>query len=238
MTTEPERMVLHDLDSVGYACAGQIIDDATTSALTDEIDRLLLDGDRRRPGVRRVIDRSPAIAACVAASSIDQLPRAVAGQGARIIRSLIFDKTPETNWLVPWHQDPTIAVRERYDINGYGPWNNKDGVPHCQPPLEILRSIVVIRIHLDDCPVEKGPLRVIPRSHRLGVLDDQRIDELAAAGPIVDCTARRGDAVLLTPLTIHSSAKATAPHARRRVLHLEYSAASLPMPLRWAEDPS
>ncbi len=61
------------------------------------------------------------------------------------VRSIFFDKTPEANWLVPWHQDLSIAVKQRVDLPGYGPWSTKDGVPHVQPPVEILESMIAVR---------------------------------------------------------------------------------------------
>ncbi len=48
--------------------------------------------------------------------------RALAREGmggvARPARVLFFDKTPESNWAVPWHQDRTIAVKQRIDTDG------------------------------------------------------------------------------------------------------------------------
>jgi hypothetical protein len=41
----------------------------------------------------------------------------------RPVRSIYFDKTPETNWMVAWHQDLTLSVRDRIDVAGFGPWS-------------------------------------------------------------------------------------------------------------------
>ena len=50
----------------------------------------------------------------------------------------------------PWHQDLSIAVKERHEVAGFGPWSVKEGVP-VQPPVEILESMLTLRLHLDDC---------------------------------------------------------------------------------------
>ena len=154
---------------------------------------------------------------------------------ARIVRSIVFDKSPETNWMVPWHQDPTIAVSHRIEAAGFGPWSVKDGEPHCRPPAPILESIFIIRVHLDECAAASGPLRVVPGSHAHGVLDPDDVDATAARGPVVDCVTPLGGAVLMRPLTVHCSSKASATSGRRRVLHMECSAATLPHGLEWAE---
>ena len=44
------------------------------------------------------------------------------------VRATLFDKVEGANWLVPWHQDLTICVRERIDVPGYGPWSIKAGI--------------------------------------------------------------------------------------------------------------
>ena len=76
------------------------------------------------------------------------------GSGVRPVRGLFFNKTPESNWPVAWHRDLTIAVNQKVELPGYGPWSTKAGVVHVQPPLEILENMITFRLHLDDCPVE------------------------------------------------------------------------------------
>ncbi len=92
----------------------------------------------------------------------------VAGADCRLVRGLFFDKTPGANWPVAWHQDLTLAVAERREIAGWSNWSVKAGVPHVQPPVDILERMVTLRLQLDDCGADNGPLRVLPGSHCLG----------------------------------------------------------------------
>ena len=41
------------------------------------------------------------------------------------VRAIYFDKSPEANWLVPWHQDLTLALRSRAEVPGFGPWSSE-----------------------------------------------------------------------------------------------------------------
>jgi len=82
-------------------------------------------------------------------------------------------------------------------------------------------AIVAIRLHLDDCGETNGPLRVIPGSHRGGIVAEAAISDLVAASEPVTLTARKGAAIVMRPLLIHSSSKAASP-AHRRVLHVEF----------------
>lgn len=47
------------------------------------------------------------------------LAQAIVGSGARPVRTVFFDKSPDANWRVPRHQDMTIAVKQRKDVPGF-----------------------------------------------------------------------------------------------------------------------
>jgi hypothetical protein len=155
------------------------------------------------------------------------------GPAARPVRGILFDKNPAANWKVAWHQDRSIAVRERRDIAGFGPWSVKEGVVHVQPPAEILARMLTLRLHLDDCDPDNGPLRVIPGSDREGILSDLDIVAAVRAGPVVDCCLPAGGVLLMRPLLLHASSAAKVPR-HRRVIHVEFSADELPGGLTWA----
>jgi hypothetical protein len=153
-------------------------------------------------------------------------------ESPRPVRAIYFDKTPGTNWLVAWHQDMTIAVMHRVEAPGFGPWSRKNGITHVQPPVELLQSMITLRLHLDDTDGSNGALRLIPGSHALGRLDAQGIERLRSAIPEETCRARRGDALLMRPLILHASGRSTSA-GHRRILHIEYAGCELPHGLQW-----
>jgi ectoine hydroxylase-related dioxygenase (phytanoyl-CoA dioxygenase family) len=155
------------------------------------------------------------------------------GPGSFAVRGILFNKLPGTNWKVAWHQDCVIAVREHRDVAGWGPWSVKGGVPHVRPRAEVLARMLAVRIHLDDCDEQKGPLRVLPGSHRCGLLSDEQIVGWPKADAVT-CTVQCGDVILMHPLLLHASSAATAP-VNRRVIHVEYAADDLPDGLEWHE---
>lgn len=134
-------------------------------------------------------------------------------------RSLLFNKTSQKNWSVLWHQDLTICVKEKHDAEGYGPWSVKEGIPHVQPPLNILNSMITARLHIDDSNEENGPLQVIPYSHQT-IHNRESIDRLKAKSVVV--TAQKGDLLLMKPLLLHASSSSLDQNKNRRVLHLEF----------------
>lgn len=148
------------------------------------------------------------------------------------VRGILFDKVAGGNWSVGWHQDLMIPVRRRIDTPGFTAWSEKAGVPHVKPPMRVLEQMLTVRWHLDDCGEDNGPLQVLPGSHRDGELSVDEIRVRATEQRLVTCTAKRGDALLMRPLLLHASQKATSPN-HRRVLHVEYACEALPRALAW-----
>jgi ectoine hydroxylase-related dioxygenase (phytanoyl-CoA dioxygenase family) len=156
------------------------------------------------------------------------------GNAAFPVRAIMFDKNSAANWSLGWHQDRTICVAERIEVEGFGPWTVKQGQLHTQPPQNLLDRMITVRIHLDDVPAHNGPLLVIKGSHRLGRLTEVKVADLVVERDFTTHLAQRGDIwVYRTPI-VHASASAASGHAARRVLQLDYSSDSLPGGLRWA----
>lgn len=143
-------------------------------------------------------------------------------EGYTMVRSILFDKTPELNWPVLWHQDLTIAVHGKVDIEVYGPWSRKHDVDHVQPPVEVLQNMATLRIHLDPTPASNGALRVIPSSNTVGKIAQDEVAASVLAGEEVVCECDPGDVLLMRPLLLHASSRAEKP-SRRRVFHFEYA---------------
>ncbi|MGK0184432.1 MAG: ectoine hydroxylase-related dioxygenase (phytanoyl-CoA dioxygenase family) [Verrucomicrobiales bacterium] len=130
------------------------------------------------------------------------------------VRGILFDKTPQANWPVPWHQDLTIAVKQRADVPGYGPWTVKDGIPHVQPPLAVLESMRTIRIHLDETSVTNGALRVLPMSHLQRHLAAELLNMDSRNEVLCKCSP--GDVFVMSPLLLHASSRSVTPFAPSR----------------------
>jgi hypothetical protein len=185
-------------------------------------------------GMRDALRGLPEVRSLAWSGGLLGLVRPILGLGAFPVRALLFDKTPGANWGVPWHQDLTIAVKARVEAPGFGPWTTKAGIPHVRPPVAVLERMVTLRVHLDDCGPDQGPLRVVPRSHRDGLLGAEGSGRHLERERPVACLVGRGGVVMIRPLILHASSPAKSPQ-RRRVVHLEYAADPLPGGLDWFE---
>jgi hypothetical protein len=76
--------------------------------------------------------------------SVRCLAEPIIGKSCFAVRAIFFNKTPEANWRIAWHQDLTITVREKRDTPGFSSWSVKDGVAHVQPTAEILERMLAI----------------------------------------------------------------------------------------------
>ena len=180
----------------------------------------------------RVFDRKEVSTALGPSGSIGRSAAAILGASARPVRAILLDKTADNNWAVRWHQDRTIAVRERRDVSGFGAWSVKDGIVHVEPPFDVIEGMITIRAHLDDCADDNAPLLVVPGSHRLGRVAAERTAEIAREHGHAPCLAGAGDLWIYATSIVHASARAQSPR-RRRVLQVDYASMDLPGGLQW-----
>jgi ectoine hydroxylase-related dioxygenase (phytanoyl-CoA dioxygenase family) len=230
MTTATVTQIGRD----GFTIVEQVLDPSEIKELLTVLD-IAEQSERARGGIRNLLDLIPQVTQLAASSCIRQLVEPVLGESAFAVRGTLFDKTPDANWRVPWHQDLSIAVQERVDADGCGPWSVKAGVVHVQPPVAVLEAMLAIRIHLDDCNEENGPLRVIPGSHNRGRLTAEQIRAIPLASPSISCPVRSGGALLMRPLLLHASSASRSPN-HRRVIHIDFASTPLPAGLKWLPD--
>jgi ectoine hydroxylase-related dioxygenase (phytanoyl-CoA dioxygenase family) len=193
-----------------------------------------LDSEKLRSGgIRNLEKKFVSIARLTVAPQVLEIAARRLVRPPRLVRALFFDKTPQKNWFVAWHQDKTVTLSRKTDIDGWRAWSLKERVWHVQPPCAVLERMLTIRLHLDPADDTSGCLKVIPESHRFGVLKQQSIDRIVASNDARACVVCAGDAVIMRPHVLHSSARSIGqPH--RRVVHLEYSDYDLPAGIDWA----
>ena len=220
------------LERQGFLLKCGFLDARGVDALRSHVTALQASGAFAGAGERSLLGSDQALTSLALSDAMLGLARQVLGQEARPLRLILFEKQLATNWAVPWHQDVAIAVRGDVDPPGFGPRTTKDGIPHRVPPAQVLEAMLTVRLHLDDCGEAQGPLLVAPGTHRKGRLreSDYTAAELDKAAHA--CVVAAGDAVLMRPLLLHASRKATQPGGRR-VVHVEYAAALLPQGLEW-----
>jgi ectoine hydroxylase-related dioxygenase (phytanoyl-CoA dioxygenase family) len=229
------------LERGGYAICSDILSDGEVETLLTELDNHESVGEttgnlKRHNSVyaMRNLLAVPTVRKLAQSPQVRQLVEPILGRQCFAVRGILFDKTPDANWKVVWHQDLTIAVEKRLDTAGYGPWSKKAGVVHVQPPIDVFEGMLTVRLHLDHCGAHNGPLRVLPGSHRFGRFTSAQIQEQRTVEPELVCSVSRGGVLLMRPLILHASSPATEP-AHRRVVHLEWAAKELPNGLKWQE---
>jgi len=207
----------------GFAVVPACLDGATVEHLCKQFD------DTRYP--QRNLLSVPSVQRLAVSRPVREIMETVLGPKCFAVRAIFFNKTRRSNWKVVWHQDLTIAVRQRSDVDGFGPWTLKAGVLHVQPPAEVMNDMLAIRLHLDESGLDNGPLRVISGSHREGRLSAGQIGS-CEKGNSVTCTVPKGGALVMRPLLLHASSACATPKSRR-VIHIEFAAAELPHGLDW-----
>ncbi len=217
-----------NLSEEGARYIPALFDAKGVRALIEALDGL----DQRKAGQR--IAHLHAVAPWIGpGSTLCELVASEIGAGSRPVRAILFDKSEAANWALGWHQDRTIAVSHRADVNGFTCWTMKDGIQHTEPPFALLERMITARVHIDPVPADNAPLKVICGSHSLGRLSAAEVERIAKDSPTIACLAEVGDVWLYRTPILHASDRA-APGKRRRVLQIDYSADMLPGPLKWA----
>lgn len=230
------------LADAGFEIVPHVLGEGEVRSLLSSLERPVVDEQadavRARAGrqyaLRDLFNVVPAVRELAGSPALRELVEPVLGCAARPVRGILFDKTPGANWKVAWHQDLSIAVREERDVEGYGPWSVKAGVPHVQPPVSVLETMLTVRLHLDACTADNGPLQVLPGSHAEGVLNPEAVHGWRKRVLPQACLVPAGGALLMRPLILHASSASVRPD-HRRVVHIEYASAALADGLEWHE---
>jgi ectoine hydroxylase-related dioxygenase (phytanoyl-CoA dioxygenase family) len=223
---QDDKGVLESLSSAGFAITGAGDAARMCKALIESA------FESGCPGKRCLLDQ-PAVA-----EAAMRLRRHLVSQGlltdrATAIQAIAFDKMPESNWKVAWHQDLMFPFAKPVTSPGFETPSVKDGIPFARPPLWILQDLLAVRLHLDDCGAANGPLRVSPGTHRLGILPSESVADYVRHHGQVECPASEGEVLLMRPLLLHASSEAREPN-HRRVLHFVFHSGT-PIPEHWAQ---
>lgn len=217
-----------ELEKLGFAIAPNVVSPEILGEISDKISDPA--SYRSRAGLRHAMHMAP-VAKIASWPELMAMACDVLGPRAFPFRATIFDKSQDANWLVVWHQDKALPLRHRLDVPGWGPWSTKEGIPYAHAPAEVLSQVLALRVHLDDSNPDNGPLKVLPGTHTLGVLGDDRIHQLSEQVAAVECVVPRGGVLAMRPLVVHASSKSRGA-TPRRVLHIEYAASdSIATPL-------
>jgi ectoine hydroxylase-related dioxygenase (phytanoyl-CoA dioxygenase family) len=192
-----------------------------------------LEPPRGRAGIRHVLNH-PTVKVVAQNPRLLEMAQAVLGDAAFPFRATLFDKTPDGNRLLSWHQDVALPLQSKIETPEWEEWSEKDGVIYAHAPASALEQVLALRLHLDDITEDSGPVRVLPGTHGLGILKAAEIERHSTYEQPVDCIGARGAVAAVRPLIIHAASKSRS-QTPRRVLHIEYAANSaLATPLQLA----
>jgi len=235
MATIPN--IKEEIFSNGFAVIENVYSDEEIDLLIHQIEQTDASNAAFRKAtdlfaIRQFLKEVPQSTAVIFNKKLTALIADYFGDNFFVVKSIYFDKPASSNWFVSYHQDLTISVDKKIELEGFGPWSVKQTQYAVQPPLKILQENFTLRIHLDDTNEQNGALKVIPQSHSKGIYRPETIDWTKENENI--CRVKKGGTMFMKPLLLHSSGR-TTNNNKRRVIHIEFSNALLPEGLRWSE---
>lgn len=238
MTFAKEKNYKKEVEKKGYTIIDNVFSSNEIETIIKEIEKesnsskVTFRKSKDLFAIRQFLKEVPSIGNSLFNDNLKNVLKSLFKENYFVVKSIYFDKPEKSNWFVSYHQDLTISVNKKLNLEGFSNWTNKENQFSVQPREEFLKSIFTVRIHLDDTDENNGALKVIPKSHdkgivRLETFNFQNRDEKI-------CTVKKGGIMIMKPLLFHASNK-TINKARRRVIHIEFSNLALPKELSWSE---
>jgi ectoine hydroxylase-related dioxygenase (phytanoyl-CoA dioxygenase family) len=225
---QPAEIVASDFTAQGFALVPDVLRTQRCETLAATLSSLL----QGAAGTRSLLQQ----AWCQQLATELQTHPALAldiGADAVPVQCTYFEKSQLHNWLVAWHQDLSIPVAQRVHHPDLTGWSMKEGVQYVHAPDAVLQQLVAVRLHIDVCGVDDGPLKVVARSHRLGRMDAESLQAVDKTQDATVCTIGQGGLMLMRPLLWHASGKSRG-QSQRRVLHFVFGPRALPYGLQWS----
>lgn len=212
------------LDDDGFALLQQALAEPQRARLLDLVSAERVAGAvRHRKGsafaVRALLSKVEPLRAALRETGMDAIASAALGHDAFPIDAIYFDKSRAANWAVPGHQDRQLPVEPSSLVE----CRMRDGISYAEPGVDVLATLLAVRLHFDATDAASGALAMVAGSHRRGIISQVEIRDLPSEA-FQACTAQAGDVLLMRPLVVHRSSP-TNSLAPRRVLHVVYASA-------------
>ena len=111
----------------------QIIDQTDTSRKTFRKSADLF-------AIRQFFKEMPEIFHLIFNAEFKLLIQHLFGSDYFIVKSIYFDKPEQSNWFVSYHQDLTISLDKKAELDHYDKWTVKQDQFSVQPPIDILKK--------------------------------------------------------------------------------------------------
>ena len=222
------RCGVTDLDGLGFLLADIELSDDQCDYIATSLPSVV---DQRGGG--RGLLSHPTVLQLIRHRQLAQFLWALTGRELVAVAARLLDCGSTSETSTQWHQDRRVAVRERLDVQGYGPWTTRIGISQVEPPSSVLDQMVVVQVHLDHSATENHVLRLFPGSHRGGKLTADAISHLVETQAPVIRAIPKGSLVAMRPLLVHASSAAPTRLPHYRVLHIGFAPPEAITPLQW-----
>lgn len=220
------------LERNGFGILNKVYTQREIRKMGNLLHKKLSNNDKTGRSHRALLKHIPELKTLLFNRNLIEIIRSI-DPNAFLVKSIFFEKSPEADWYVTWHQDIPINVNKKKSTAGYSAWTNRDRVISVRPPQEISKGIFSIRIHLDETNENNGALKVIAGSHNK-VFATEELNLISNNSVPTSCNVQAGGIHLMRPLLLHASSK-TKNQKKRRVIHLEFCSMELANGLEWAE---
>ncbi len=219
------------LEHNGFGLLNYVYTKRELRKITKQLDTYFAQSNELPFGKRTLLKDIPALKGLLFNKNLLRILQSIDPK-AFLTKAIYFDKPPNANWYVTWHQDIPVNVTNKIELEGYSGWTKKKDITSVCPPEDILKNIFTIRVHLDDTDSRNGALKIVPGSHNKKLCTEEISTITENSIPFL-CEVPAGGIQLMKPLLLHSSSK--SKKQKRRVIHLEFASVNLANGIDWLE---
>ncbi len=119
-----------DLLNNGFSVIDNIYSISEVNSILAAIDNTDVTKDTFRKSndlyaIRQFLKEVPETFDLIFTDNLKSIVRQILGSDFFVVKSIYFDKPASSNWYVPYHQDLTISVDKKLELENFGPWTSR-----------------------------------------------------------------------------------------------------------------
>ena len=114
----------------GFSVIGNVFSDQEIEKISSVIQNMDTSKETFRKSedlfaIRQFLKEVPEVKNLIFNENLKTIIREIFGENYFVVKSIYFDKPEKSNWYVAYHQDLTISVDKKINLENFGPWTTK-----------------------------------------------------------------------------------------------------------------
>ena len=128
-----------DLSHSGYTIINSLYSEIEIKTIISciehsDLNKSMITNSKDLFAIRQLLKNIPSLKKLLFNDNLVSLISQLSKTDLFLTKAIYFDKPTKSNWFVAYHQDLSISVKTKADVNNYKNWTHKKGQYGVQPP--------------------------------------------------------------------------------------------------------